>query len=382
MTTNSDQGFLTIRMDVPKDRRWTGGVPIEIRDAKTLALTGRTLPGSKFGVPEGKYWVGVILPDGQQISSDDLVDIGPGESKEVELKLHDLDVPESLEQGALVSKSVKAAADFASPAWRWFTSTSAACVRGNWLAAQLKPGSVQLRRERLSNLVLETRAGNLPLILEIVGAKDATSYFAVPVDGPNGRTTTQWQFDGASKQVNVKFDFHDGELNTFFDYVQGQGGIQEARSISRNILGQAEQYMEERKSPLRAALAAYVLLRANEIEGLDECTRRLCDDCNWLPDGAAIRIEYLAREGRHLDAAKMIPMLVERGAPWFRSGVAYVAGRARLYSSVRHSQKTQLDIPADMYDQVDRVALELDRLMGSLDLAPVTSVYRDLPRLM
>jgi hypothetical protein len=381
MATTSDQGFLTIRMDVPKGSRWTG-VPIEIRDAKTFALRGRTLPGSKFGVPEGKYWVGVILPDGQQISSDDLVGVSAGESKEVELKLSDLDMPGSLEQGALVSKSVKAVADFASPFLQLFTSTSAACVRGNWLAARLKLGSARLQRERISNLVLETKASDLPLILEITGAKDAASYFAVPVDGANGRTTTQWQLDSASGQVNVKFDFHDGELNTFFDYVQGQGGTQEARSISRTFLSQAERYIEAQESPLRAALAAYVLLRANEIDGLDECTRRLCDECKWLPDGAAIRIEYLAREGRHAEAAKLIPMLVERGAPWFRSGLAYVASRARLYSSVRSGQTATLDISADVYDQVDLMALELDRLMGSLDLAPVTSVYRDLPRLM
>lgn len=341
MKTTSDPGFLTIRMDVPKGRRWSGDVPVEIRDAKTFALKARSVPGSKVGVPEGKYWVGAILPDGQQISSDDLVDVCAGETKEIELKWTDLDVPGSLEQGTLVYKPVKAVADFAAPVWQWFTGLSAARVRGNWLAARLKfEPEPPPRRERISNLTLETRLSDLPVILEITSASEIPSYFAVPVDGENGRTTAAWEVDNASGQVNVHFDFHDGELNTFFDYVQ-KGGNQEARSISRTLIGQAEKYAEEQKSPLRAVLAAYVLLRANEDEGLGDWSERLCSKCEWLPDGVAVRIEYLAREGKHMEAAELMPELAQRGAPWFRSGVAYVASRAKLYSSVRRSTSTK-----------------------------------------
>jgi hypothetical protein len=100
-----------------------------------------------------------------------------------------------------------------------------------------------------------------------------------------------------------------------------------------------------------------------------------------LPDGVAIRVEYLAREGAHQAAAETLPLLARRGAPWFRSGVAYVAARAKLYSSVLGTSKAKFEVNPEMRTLIDRMAKELDELTAALDLTQMISVYRDLPHL-
>jgi hypothetical protein len=376
MTRVSNPGFLTVRMNVPTGRRWGGGVPVEVRDAKTFALKARGISGGELGVPEGKYWVGAILPNGQQVASEDLVHVREGERKEVELKWGDLELPPSLEQGGRIKQAVS---DFVAPVTQFFTALSAARVSGNWLAAQLQVGP-KPEHEKISNLTLDIRFSELPVLLEISSGRNNPSYFAVPVDGEKGRTTVAWKADSASGKANVEFDFHDEDLNTFFAYVQ-QGFADEARSISYALIGQAETYAEQQKSSLRAVLATYVLLRANEAEALDGWSDRLCSRFPWLPDGLAVRIEYLARQGRHEEACKLMPKLTERGAPWFRSGVSYIAARAKLYCSVLGTSRAKFDVAPEIRGLLDRIAEQFDGLSASLDVTQMTSVYRDLPRL-
>jgi hypothetical protein len=385
MAIVSDPGFLTVRIDAPADRRWGGDVPVEVRDSKSMVLKARGVSGGTLKVPAGKYWVGATLPDGQQASPDDLVEVAAGESKEVVLSWANLDLPAPLERDPSLSGTL---ADFVRPMTQIFTGKSAARVHGNWLAARLESKSQSLpksepksfTRERVSSLTIDTRLSDLPAILEISARRSFPTYVALPVAGESGRTTTQWDVDAVSGQASVHFDFHDEKLNTFFDYVQ-QGFAQEARSISRTLVKQAESYLEERKSPVRALLAAYVLLRANELDDLDSWSKALCDDYEWLPDGVAIRVEYLAREGAHQAAAESLPLLARRGAPWFRSGVAYVAARAKLYSSVLGTSKAKFEVNPEMRTLIDRMAKELDELTAALDLTQMISVYRDLPHL-
>jgi hypothetical protein len=377
MKTSSNPGFITVRLDKLSGRRWGGDVAVEVRDPKNFALRARGIVGDTLDVPEGKHWVTAILPSGEQLSADESVFVSAGEKKEVTLNWTDADVPPSMETGAWANRT-RGVADFLAPAWQLLTRIFAARIRGNWLAARLQMSS-PTERERISNLTMDAGFADLPMILEVTSGSEHPSYFAVPIDGENGRTTAEWEFDAATKQIKMRFDFHDDELNTFFDYVQ-EGLSHEARAISRILVNQAEAYVEQRKSPLRAVLAIYVLLRANETESLDGWSKRLCDQYPWLPDGIALRIEYLARTGRHDEAAQLIPTLVERGAPWFRSGVTYVAARAKLYSNVLASEKPALVVAAETHRRITRLAAEMDTLVMSLDLDQMIAVYRNVPR--
>src|SRR5436190_1910425 len=121
MKTISNPGFLTVHLDGLRGGRWGGDVAVEVRDPKTFALRARGVAGGPLDVPEGKHWVGAILPDGQQVSSEESVYVSAGEKKEIALKLADLVVPQSLEQSAWVNKPVKTVADFVAPVVQWFT---------------------------------------------------------------------------------------------------------------------------------------------------------------------------------------------------------------------------------------------------------------------
>ena len=65
--------------------------------------------------------------------------------------------------------------------------------------------------------------------------------------------------------------------------------------------------MDKKRSLLRAVLGAYVLLRANELDGMDLWTSNLVSWFPWLPDALALRVEYLARDGEHAAALKLLP---------------------------------------------------------------------------
>src|SRR5205823_1106148 len=94
------------------------------------------------------------------------------------------------------------------------------------------------------------------------------NYLAVPVD-ENRSTTMQWEFSPKAGTVELRYDFNDGELNSFFDFVRNDQAF-EARSVSQALVGQSEQYLiDKTRSPLRAILGAYVLLRANALDGME-----------------------------------------------------------------------------------------------------------------
>jgi hypothetical protein len=202
-------------------------------------------------------------------------------------------------------------------------------------------------------------------------------YVAVPVD--EGKSTTvHWSLDSSSLALN--FDFRDGESNSFLDFIQNDRAF-EARSISQSIIAQSEQYMMDKgKSPLRAVLGAYVLLRANELDGMDSWTSNLLHRCTWLPDVLAIRIEYLARNGQHSDAVRLMLQLPDWGTPWFRSGVGYLDNRAKVYSSLA-GKRSDVSVNESEQKQLARIAAVARELAGHLDMSQFTTVFRDMARI-
>ena len=95
---------------------------------------------------------------------------------------------------------------------------------------------------------------------------------------------------------NVKADF-------FLRYC-AQGMLTEASQLLRDekqqqAMGQATQLLNEKyEDPVAAAVGAYGLLKFGNNDRRD-WIKNLCNDFSWLPDGAAIEAEYLAREGKN-----------------------------------------------------------------------------------
>ncbi|WP_291869129.1 hypothetical protein [Bradyrhizobium sp.] len=369
---------LTVRLDAPSNLRWSGTFPVEVRDCARLVLTARGVSGGKLEVPAGRYFVTAMLPNGQQASVDDIVDLKAGEDREVRVSVTDLDFPVPLQNVTTLGDSVR---EFARPVTQYFTSHNVAILKGNWLAARIAPNPAPLLREPTARSSLEIRFADTgegrASWLEISGSGKSI-YIAVPVD--QGRSTTvQWELNSRTEELKLRFDFNEGELNSFFDFIRSDQA-REARAIGQSIIAQSERYMTDRtQSPLRAILGAYVLLRADELDGMNLWTGNLVNWCGWSPDALALRIEYLARAGDHEEALKLLLKVPNCGTPWFRSGVGYLEKRAKLYVAVAATKRSSLQIGQADLDRITRIATVFGELAAALDMAHSTSVFRMPP---
>src|SRR2546423_15128052 len=90
----------------------------------------------------------------------------------------------------------------------------------------------------------------------------------------------------------------------------------------------AEELLEDKQQdPIAAAVGGYALLRFSALERLHDWTANLHSWFEWLPDGAAIRGEHLARMGQHDEALDAFLTLPSRGLPLFSDGLAYAVNR-------------------------------------------------------
>src|SRR4051794_35527314 len=130
---------LTVKLDVPAEHRWSGTFPVEVRNSDNLILTATGVSDGRLEVPAGRYFVTASLPNGQQATVDDIVDLQPGDDKQVRLSVSDLDFPATLENTTTLRGSFK---EFVRPITRYFTAQNVAILRGNWLAAVIDPKTV------------------------------------------------------------------------------------------------------------------------------------------------------------------------------------------------------------------------------------------------
>ena len=313
---------LTFKLDTPPNQRWSGALPIEVRDEK-LVLRARGVSDDTLEVPPGRYFVTATLPNGEQSTVDAPVFLGAGETKQLEISVSDLSFPPKLEATNTLSDSLW---EISRPVTRYFFRQSFAVVRGNWLADKFPDAGSPAppKREPTTRSNMDIPFSGEAVWIEIESSKQY-NYFAVPID-EGGSTTVEWSLDIKSDKLKLEFDLHDGELNSFLDFIDNSNAAQ-ARLISRNMVLRPDS-SARKQSPLRAALGAYVLIRANQLEGLDAWTSKLVESCPWFPDALAIRVEYLARNGRHAGGAE-----VASGRPEF--GGAAVSFRHWLFGRSR-----------------------------------------------
>lgn len=102
--------------------------------------------------------------------------------------------------------------------------------------------------------------------------------------------------------------------------------------IFDDVYGAGELLQFKRWSPVAAAIGAYSILRFGKLEQLRDWTFNLHKWFPWLPDGAAIVAEHLARLGRHDEAFRMLLTLPSyEEFPIFSQGVNIAVDRLRTY---------------------------------------------------
>jgi hypothetical protein len=366
---------LTFKLDTPPNQRWSGALPIEVRDEK-LVLRARGVSDDSLEVPPGRYYVTALLPNGDQSTVDGVV-VEAGENKQLDIVLSDIAFPPTLQTTDTLSDSLW---KISRPVTQYFFRQSFAILRGNWLADEI-PGTgshVPVKREPTTRSNLDIPFSREAVWIEIERSNQY-NYFAVPVD-EGASTTVEWSLDLKTDKLTLNFDFHDGELNSLLDFADNSKA-NEARSISRTLVTRPDYYATKKQSPLRATLGAYVLIRANQLDGLDEWTGNLVASHSWLPDALAVRVEYLARSGRHPEALKLLLEIPKSGAPLFRSGIGYLADRAKTYASLGAEGKSSLQASTADMARLDRISQVFNDLAMALDMTLSTSTLRHVPAL-
>jgi hypothetical protein len=124
---------LTFKLNTPSNQRWSGALPIEIRDEK-LVLRARGASDDKLEVPPGRYFVTALLPNGAQSTVDDVVVLNAGDSRQLEISMSDLSFPPTLETTSTLKESFW---EITRPVAQYFFKQSVAVIRGNWLAGRI-----------------------------------------------------------------------------------------------------------------------------------------------------------------------------------------------------------------------------------------------------
>ncbi|MCA2217348.1 trypsin-like serine peptidase [Jidongwangia harbinensis] len=112
-----------------------------------------------------------------------------------------------------------------------------------------------------------------------------------------------------------------------------------------------------------AVVRGYALLRLNRVAELDPFTEVLHHRFDWLPDGAAVRGEYLARMGRHAEAVVAFLDAVDRGLPLFNEGLSTIVDRLGLYLTTRDGLLTSAQA-----ERIRGVLALLQRYCGVTDM--------------
>jgi hypothetical protein len=182
------------------------------------------------------------------------------------------------------------------------------------------------------------------LIAQLVQPGGPVQNLALPVTA-----TTRLQLVASrepSGTVRVDAYLPDSVANMLLQY-SGAGLAATAEKATSAAAENAEKLlMQKMADPIGAAIGAYAILRLGSIEQLHDWTANLRQHFRWLPDGAAICGEHLARLGRFEEAFDAFLEVPRRGLPIFSDGLFYTIERMKLYCSDRIKTRGRIDAAA------------------------------------
>jgi hypothetical protein len=312
-------------------------IPVEVRRGN-FALVGRALSSGSVELKPGEYFVSATLPGGQEIVqpltvgekdvsinlAPDPKDASPHEWEELR---HFLNGPV---RGAMeqIAADVMAASDAASPCRRVYLRVFAGNpVTGSPAVAPVDAGPVLRAYPPDHGRFVQFAVDPSPRMLIAQLLQPGLPPLNRCVAGPS-LLAVSCQRDGV-----YKLEVYPGnESAALLVRYRRRGAVDDARATSYSSRVQAERLLKDKEAdPVSAAIGAYAILRFGELERLHEWTRNLCEWFPWLPDGAAIHAEHLARRGHHGDALNVFAELPRRGLPLLTDGFFYAIDRLRLY---------------------------------------------------
>jgi len=298
-------------------------IPVEVRGGDGT-LVARSTVGRSVVVEPGTYFVGAVLPAGQQLSAAVAAD---GDYVMAELAPQHAASPGG---GGMAVRDLLLGAEAPVVPER---------VRLRLLAGNLLRGELDVVQDREAladhEAVIDYRppGGGRPLYAELLQPDHRSRTRAVPVAPRQARACELRFFRKPDRSWSVDVHLQHSGADLLCRYRDG-GRVEQAATVAGTLEGSEQMLLRKLRDPVAAAVGAYSLLRFASLDRLHDWTGNLRAWFAWLPDGSAIHGEHLAREGEHRLALDAFLELEERGLPLFSDGLAFAIARLELYGSI------------------------------------------------
>jgi hypothetical protein len=315
-------------------------LPVEVRKPN-FALVAQTLTTQSVDLEPGTYYVTAKLPAGQKLFNQVTVVEGKPETVSLTPEPEDESPHEWLEVETYITGQQTTSPSSTGSLEGLGAQDVAAKLRA--FSGNILLGNAQSRHDEGWLVPLPAPSQGMAKFnvfagdgrfVQLLQPKVPTLNVALPIciSPPKGcQLVLTQQSDGL---LSVEVHLEHTAADTLLRYFQ-RGFLEQAVAMSTSDALQAEQLLYEKSShPFAAAVGAYALLRLGDLDRLHNWTENLNNRFMWLPDGAAIRGEHLARLGTHEKALPFFLELPSRGLPFFSDGLSYAINRLRLYTTV------------------------------------------------
>jgi hypothetical protein len=385
----------TFTWSLPPGFERLGALPVRLRSRRG-ALVASGVSGRALAVTPGSYLVSITLPDGREIISDQPIELGGTEpvvppdfddellaSVPLQSFVPGAPVPPPPPMMAAVGPAVAGAPAPEAPPSEQPATVTALRFQGDWTGIWNEEAApvvsfgadIAAGRVEIGERPVRIDRGDAPD--ELLGFPVAAGrrLFVVPFDvavprssGERRSIFVQLKNDGSSLRFTSPVS---AETNSFLEFVD-RNLISESTRLARDLLtyGSGE---GNPPSLLRAIVAAYVLLRVNELDGVEPHLDRLMSIAADVPDAHVIRAEVLARLGRHAEAIRALREGYSTGCPWLRSGMSHLLERLRFYLEVDAGS-----FPFKLGDELDQFATwkkRLERMARRLDTTELFTTF-------
>jgi hypothetical protein len=207
---------------------------------------------------------------------------------------------------------------------------------------------------------IDVQASDVLMIAQLLQPGQPAVNVALPVGGGQGCSIFLTRV--SNQRVTIDVYLSNTEADLLLRYRE-RGMLQQAIVASTSDSLSAERLLLLKGAdPVAAAVGAYTLLRLGDLERLHTWAQNLYNRFEWLPDGAAILGEHLARAGQHREALAALLEIEQRGLPLFADGLSFAIDRLRLYASAGERY-----FPAAQRERAQGLVAELQRFASFVD---------------
>jgi hypothetical protein len=337
---------VTFRLDFKTIELSSLDLPIEVRKPNAT-LIATALSSETIDVPPGAYYATTRLPGGQRlvapfeiaeppatqplevVLAPDPEDASAHEWEEVSHFLGRRSVQQSAAR-PLRAGRIASAARQVSPGALHLRVFSGNVVRHQYVPEPATQILQQVLGDQARLVQFEVPSGTKLLFAQLVQPGGPVQNLALPVSPEAGAQLIICQRDG---EFRMEAHLKNHAADMLLQY-SSYGAASTATVASRSEAVDGERLLRDKTTdPIAAAVGAYCILRIGDVTRLHDWTQHLRERFAWMPDGAAIHGEHLARMGSHaaaLDAFAEVPV---RGLPILADGLFYAVERLKLYAS-------------------------------------------------